>query len=132
MSNREKVLAEIKQTLGQVPGFFESIPAESIEAEWALFKRFELEPSSIDPKVRELIGVAVAATGRCWYCTSFHSGLARLHGATDAEVQEAVHLAKHSTGWSVYLNGLNYDRERFQSELKEVGDYLKSKQLATA
>jgi AhpD family alkylhydroperoxidase len=132
MSNREKIFAEIKQTLGQVPGFFESIPDESLEAEWALFKRFELRPSAIDPKVRQLIGAAVAAAGHCWYCTNFHTGMARFHGATDAEVQEAVHLAKFGTGWSTYLNGLNYDRERFQRELEEVGGYLKSQQLATA
>ncbi len=132
MSNRQKIFAEIKRTLGQVPGFFESIPDESLEAEWELFKRFELLPSAIDPKMRELIGVAVAAAGRCWYCTNFHSANARLHGATDAEVQEAIHLAKHSTGWSTYLNGLNYDRERFLRELEDIGDYVKSQRLATA
>jgi AhpD family alkylhydroperoxidase len=132
MSTREKVFAEIKQSFGQVPGFFKSIPDESLEAEWALFKRFELQPSSIEPKARELIGAAVAAAQHCWYCTNFHSAMARFHGATDAEVQEAVHFAKFSTGWSTYLNGLNYDRERFQRELEEVGGYLNRQQLATA
>ena len=123
--SKEEIYAEIKQALGQVPGFFESIPEESLEAEWALFKRFELLPSSLEPKVRELIGTAVAAAEHCWYCSNFHGGLARFHGATEAEVQEAVHLAKFSTSWSTYLNGTLYDRDRFLSELHEVAGYLK-------
>ena len=121
---REQIFAEIKQALGIVPGFFETIPEESIEAEWALFRRFELMPSSLEPKTRELIGAAVAATEHCWFCTNFHSGLARFHGATEAEIQEAVHFAKFSTGWSTYLNGINYDHDRFMSELEQIGAYL--------
>lgn len=123
--SKEEIYAEIKQALGQVPGFFETIPEESLEAEWKMFKRFELQPSNLEPKVRELIGAAVAAAEHCWYCANFHGGLARFHGATEEEVQEAVHFAKFSTGWSAYLNGILYDKERFLTELHAVGDYLK-------
>jgi AhpD family alkylhydroperoxidase len=130
--SKEEIFAEITQALGKVPGFFESIPEESLEAEWALFKRFELSPSSLEPKVRELIGIAVAASEHCWYCANFHTGLARFHGATDDEVQEAVHFAKFSTGWSTYLNGLVYDQEKFLSELHEVGAYLDSQRKQQA
>ena len=122
--SKEQIYEEMTQLLGQVPGFWKSIPDESLEGEWAVFKRFELEASSIDPKTRELIGAAVAASQHCWYCTNFHTGLARFHGATEAEIQEAVHLAKFSTGWSTYLNGMNYDRDQFLKELHEIGDYI--------
>jgi AhpD family alkylhydroperoxidase len=121
---KEEIYSEIKAALGIVPGFFESIPEESLEAEWTLFKRFALQPSSLEPKVRELIGAAVAAAEHCWYCAHFHSSLARFHGATEAEIQEAVHFAKFSTGWSSYLNGILYDHDRFLEELQEVGTYL--------
>ncbi len=122
--SKEQVYAEMKQALGQVPGFFETIPEESLEAEWALFKRFELEASAIEPKTRELIGAAVAASQHCWYCANFHGGLARFHGATEAEVQEAVHLAKFGTSWSTYLNGMLYPHDAFLKELGEVAAYL--------
>jgi AhpD family alkylhydroperoxidase len=126
---KEQIYQEVRQALGQVPGFIQSIPEESLEAEWSLFKRFELEPSSIDPKNRELIGAAVAAAQHCWYCTNFHTALAKFHGATEAEIQEAVHIAKHSTGWSTYLNGTGYDHDQFLNELQAVGAHLqKSRQ----
>ena len=123
--SKQEIYSEIRQALGQVPGFFESIPEDSLEAEWKMFKRFELLPSSLPPKTRELIGVAVAAAEHCWYCSNFHGGLARFHGATEEEVQEAVHFAKFSTGWSTYLNGTLYDHDRFLKELHAVGDHLK-------
>jgi AhpD family alkylhydroperoxidase len=122
--SREKVYAEIKETLGQVPGFFEEMPDECIEGEWQLFKAFELEESSIPPKYRELIGVAIASAGHCWYCTNFHSALAHFHGASEREIKEAALLAKFGTGWSSYLNGINYDKEQFKRELVQVGEHL--------
>jgi AhpD family alkylhydroperoxidase len=126
---KEKIYEEMTQSLGQVPGFFKSIPDESLEGEWSLFKRFSMQPSAIEPKTRELIGAAVAAAQHCWYCAHFHTGLARFHGATEAEIQEAVHLAKHTTGWSSYLNGIVYDHDQFLKELNEIGNYLqKSRQ----
>jgi AhpD family alkylhydroperoxidase len=124
---REKIYEEMREILGQVPGFFKNIPDDCIESEWELFKRFELGDTPIPPKYRELIGVAVAAAQHCWYCTNFHSALARFHGADESEVQEASLLAKFGSGWSTYLNGTLYDRERFLKELEEVGQHLMSK-----
>ena len=126
--SREDVYAEMKETIGRVPGFFENMPDDSIVMEWDLFKRYVLkEDSEIPPKYRELIGIAVAAATHCWYCSNFHTGTAKLHGATDEEIQEAVHLAKFGTSWSTYLNGSLYDKERFLKELHEVGEYLSGK-----
>jgi AhpD family alkylhydroperoxidase len=126
--SKEEAFNEMREILGKVPGFFEDMPADCVEGEWKLFKRFELEETSIPPKYRELIGVGVAASQHCWYCTNFHTALAKFHGATDAEVQEASLLAKFGTGWSTYLNGTLYDRDRFLRDLEEIGAYLKSKQ----
>ncbi len=123
--SRLEIHAEIKEALGIVPGFFEGMPDDSLEREWGLFKRYVLqEEGEIPPKYRELIGVAAAAAKQCWYCSNFHSGVARLHGATDAEIQEAVHLAKFGAGWSAYLNGTLYDKDQFLKELSEVGEYV--------
>ena len=125
--SRDAIHAEMKQILGQVPGFLGSLPPDTLEAEWALFKRFELADTTIPPKMRELIGVAVASAEHCWYCTQFHGAMARFHGATEAEVQEASHLAKFGAGWSAYLNGIGYDREKFLRELHEIGAHLSAK-----
>lgn len=126
--NREEIYTEIKDALGLVPKFFEDMPEDSLEIEWDLFKRYVLqEESEISPKYRELIGIAVAAAKQCWYCSNFHTGMAKLHGATDKEIQEAVHLAKFSAGWSAYINGTVYDRDQFKKEIQQVGAYLSDK-----
>ncbi len=125
--SRETVHGEMNQILGQVPGFFKSMPDDTIDGEWSVFKRFELGETAIPAKYRELIGVAVASALHCWYCSNFHSALAKFHGASDAEVQEAAHFAKFTAGWSTYLNGTLYDHDRFLKELKAIGEHLSKK-----
>jgi AhpD family alkylhydroperoxidase len=126
--NRQEIHTEIQTALGLVPGFFKGMPDDSLEMEWGLFKRYVLqEESQIPPKYRELIGVAAAAARQCWYCSNFHTGGAKHHGAPDEEIQEAVHLARFGAGWSAYLNGTVYDRDLFMRELQEVGGYLSNK-----
>ncbi|MEI6856079.1 carboxymuconolactone decarboxylase family protein [Psychrilyobacter sp.] len=123
--NKNEIFMERKEALGLVPGFFKEIPEDSLAMEWNLFKRYVLKKDSeIPSKYRELIGLGVAAANQCWYCVNFHTGLAKLHGATDAEIQEAVHLSKFGTGWSVYLNGTLFDKDQFMKELQEIGKYL--------
>jgi AhpD family alkylhydroperoxidase len=107
-----------------IPTFFKNIPDEVLDKEWALLKRWELEETRIPNKYKELLMLAVHAETRCRYCTLFHTEVARLFGATDEEIQEAVLLAKHTVGWSVYLNGIQEDYDRFASELEQIGQHM--------
>jgi len=129
---RKQVEAEIKQELGLVPGFFKSIPDNYIDLEWELFKRLELGETLIPNKYKELMGVALHSETKCRYCTLFHTEAAKLFGATDEEIQEAVHYAKMSLGWSAYINGMKTDYDEFEAELKKVVEHVKSKQMEHA
>ena len=51
--------------------------------------------------------------------------MAKLFGATDKEIEEAVHYAKSSAGWSAYLNGMQVDYEQFKNELRRSGEHVK-------
>lgn len=134
--SRAEVEKEMKETLGLVPGFFDRFPEETLDYEWELFKRFELaEPITtqgvhIPAKYRQLMGVALHSETKCHYCTLFHTEVAKLFGATDAEIQEAVHYAKHSLGLSAYLNGIRQDYDEFEAELGKIGDFLGRKAKA--
>jgi AhpD family alkylhydroperoxidase len=97
-----EVEADIKETLGLVPHFFSRIPDSLLEPEWEIFKRMELGETLIPNKYKELMGVALHAETKCYYCTLFHTEAAKVFGATDEETQEAVHYAKTSLGWSAY------------------------------
>ncbi|MBO8191068.1 carboxymuconolactone decarboxylase family protein [Streptomyces oryzae] len=125
--SRAEVEAEIKETLGLVPHFFGAIPDDLLDAEWEVFKKLELGETLIPNKYKELIGIALHSETKCRYCTLFHTEAAKLFGATDEEIQEAVHYAKSSLGWSAYLNGMREDYDDFAREMSEVKDYLSAK-----
>lgn len=122
--SRNDVEQDIRETLGLVPSFFERIPDDVLDHEWELFKHWELEETQIPFKYKELLMLAVHAETRCRYCLLFHTEVAKLYGATDEEIQEAVHLAKHTIGWSAYINGIREDYDRFEEELHQIGAHL--------
>ena len=123
---RQKVYDQIKGTLGSVPCFFKSIPDATLATEWNLMVKVQMGPGPIPNKYRELMGVAIAATTKCKYCTLFHTELAKLNGATDAEIEDAVHFAKSSAGWSTYLNGMQMDYDQFKKETRQIVSYVRA------
>lgn len=127
---RSEVEKEMKETLGLVPGFFQRVPDEFFDYEWELFKRLELGETLIPNKYKELMGIAIHSETKCRYCTLFHTEAAKLFGATDEEIQEAVHYAKMSVGWSAYLNGMQTDYDMFEEELERIVDHIKEKEPA--
>jgi len=125
---KKEIYNEIEQTFGLVPSMFKSIPDSSLEMEWKLFKQVQFEEGPIPNKYRELIGVAVSAISKCHYCSFYHTELAKLNGATDAEIEDAVHYAKSSAGWSTYVNGMQIDFDQFKSEVLKACDHVRSMQ----
>lgn len=121
---RAEVTQEMREILGTVLASFDRIPDEFVEAEWDLVKRVEFGETLIPNKYKELIGLAVAAVSRCRYGTLLHAEAARLHGATDAELAEAVHYAKLVSGWSVDLNGLRVDYGVFAAQVEQMVAFL--------
>jgi AhpD family alkylhydroperoxidase len=118
----------MEETFGFVPGFFKLLPDASLELEWRLFLAVQFEAGPIPNKYRELIGVAISATTHCRYCIAYHTELARLTGATDEEIEDAVHYAKSSAGWSTYLNGMQVDLDEFKREVKAAVAHARARQ----
>ena len=124
--NREEIYKEIEEMFGLVPSMFKSVPDSSLKLEWQLFKTVQFEEGPIPNKYRELIGVALSAISKCRYCSFYHTELAKLNGATDAEIEDAVHYAKSSAGWSAYINGLQIDYETFKNEVSRACEHVRS------
>jgi AhpD family alkylhydroperoxidase len=93
-------------------------------------KRVQFEEGPIPNKYRELMGIGIAASTKCRYCTFFHTEMAKLYGATKEEIEDAVHYAKSSAGWSTYINGLQLDFEEFKSEILQACEHVRSMQTA--
>lgn len=130
--SRAEVYAEMESMLGLVPTFMKSIPDSTLGLEWELMKRVQMVAGPIPNKYRELIGVAVSAATKCEYCIYFHTEFARLNGATEAEIEDALHYVKSTTGWSTYINGSQADLEVFKAEVKAIVAYLQKQAAASA
>ena len=71
--SRAEIEADIRETLGIVPGFFGGLPDYLLESEWTSFKSLELGETAIPNKYKELIGLGISAATRCKYCAYFHT-----------------------------------------------------------
>ncbi len=114
---RREVYQEAEQIFGLVPDWIKGMPDSAIGEMWELMKKVQMsDKTAIPPKFKELIGLAVASSLHCRYCTYFHTEAAKLNGATDEEVKEAVLMGSLTTLFSTYLNGSQTDFEHFKQE----------------
>jgi AhpD family alkylhydroperoxidase len=113
--------ADIGRTLGFVPRFFLEFPPQVLPGTWDEMKTLQLNPKTALPgKVKELIGLGVAAQVPCKYCIIAHTELGRLNGASEAEIGEAVAMAAITRHWSTYLNGTLTDETKFRSDITQI------------
>ena len=117
----EAAYAEMNQLFGGVPSTMQVYPKSAVPAGWALIKETDLnENTALSPKIRELIGLAVAAQIPCRYCIYYHTVAAKAAGATEEEIREAVHVSSLVRHWSTLLQGNDYDLEAFKMETDEA------------
>ncbi|MBA8889044.1 AhpD family alkylhydroperoxidase [Dokdonella fugitiva] len=116
--------AEMRRMFGRVPGFVEAFPDAGIAGAWDEFKAVQLSgDSALSPKVKELIGLAVAAQIPCQYCVYFHAKSAKADGASDEEIKEAVAMAAVTRHWSTVINGAQVDFATFRDEVDAMMRY---------
>jgi AhpD family alkylhydroperoxidase len=113
--------ADIQKTLGFVPHFFTEIPEQMLPGTWEEMKTLQMNPNTaLPPKVKELIGLGVAAQIPCKYCIEAHTEFAKLNGATEAELGDAVGMAAITRHWSTVLNGIQTDEGKFRGEINRI------------
>jgi AhpD family alkylhydroperoxidase len=118
--------ADIQKTLGFVPGFFKAFPEAALPGVWQEMKGLQLNPqSALDGRAKELIGLAVAAQVPCQYCIYAHIEFAKLNGASEAELGEAVAVAGMERHWSAYFYGMQLDETKFKSEVARIVENAK-------
>lgn len=128
--NKQQIFREMEETVGVVPSFFKPLQNGMLEPEWQLFKQTEMVEGPIPHKYRQLIGLAVSATIKCKYCIHYHTEMAKLYGASDAELEDALYTTKCTVGWSAHISGLQTDFEQFRREVRQACEHVKSSRLA--
>lgn len=117
----KSALAEIQAAFGTVPEFLARVPPAALPGAWAEMRDVELDgKTAIDPKTKSLISLAVAAQIPCRYCLIADSAFARLGGATDAEIAEAITMASIVRHWSTLMNGLQLDEVAFKRDVDRI------------
>ena len=123
---------ELETTFGFVPSFALTTTPIGLRSWWTGMRDFQLsDKTALNGKVKELIGLGVSSQIPCHYCVLFHTEAARLNGATENEIQEAIFMASLTRQGSTILNGALLDQNTFDKELRDIVAYLK-KQAANA
>jgi AhpD family alkylhydroperoxidase len=118
--------ADVQKTIGFVPQFILKFPDAALPGVWEELKGLQMNPSTALPgRTKELIGLGVSAQIPCHYCIVGHTEFAKLNGASDAEIGEAVAMAAITRHWSTFLNGIQTDETRFRAEIARIVDNAK-------
>lgn len=126
LGNTSGIREEMKQMLGQVPGWVGAMPDSALPGFWSMMRDFQLAETAIPNKYKELIGLAVSGATRCRYCALFHTEAAKLFGATDEEIGEASMMAAHTMGASTFVNAMQIDHDAFKRETLEIVSYVRA------
>lgn len=123
----QDIRQELEQSFGIVPSFARALPPTELRLWWSAVRDFQMSDKTALPnKVKELIGLGVAAQIPCQYCIIFHTEAARLNGASEQELQEAIFMSSLTRQGSTVLNGVMLDVPTFQEEMRQIVDYLKT------
>jgi len=116
-TSAERAYQDIEATLGIVPSHFKAYPPSAVAGAWEMTKGLLMgEGNTLEPKVKSLIAVAVAAQIPCQYCVWLETKSAKAAGASDAEVSEAVAQAAYVRHWSTVIHGSQIDFSTFKAE----------------
>ncbi len=124
----ELAYQDIQQTFGSVPEFLRQFPKSAIVGAWNEMKGIETNPKgAISGKDRELIGLAVAAQIPCKYCVYFHTQAAKLNGATENEIREALVQSSITRHWSVVMSAPGVSSSRLRSDVSQAARFVKAR-----
>jgi AhpD family alkylhydroperoxidase len=98
----------------------ETYPDHALQSALEARGVLEGEGAALEAKTRELIALGVAAQIPCAYCAYAHTKKAHAHGASEAEIREAVATAATVRQWSTVLNGMQYDLDDFKAEYDKL------------
>ena len=126
----KKAEAEMEAVFGTVPIMLKVYPDHLRAGAWEWFKATLSPDADISVKYTQLIALGVASQIPCDYCVYAHTTMAKMHGATDAEIKEAVASAANTRHWSTVLNGTDVSLDEFKKEWDGILDHLKKQSEA--
>ncbi len=105
----------MEKAFGTFPSWMKAYPKHLRNAAWELIKARRSPNAAIPPKYDELIQLGVASQVPCKYCIYFHTGMAKMFGATNEEIQEAIASAAFTRHWSTVMHGAGLNFKAFKA-----------------
>jgi AhpD family alkylhydroperoxidase len=111
----------VTQLLGSAPEFLQRFPGVARAGAWRQMRDVQMNPATaLSGKNKELIGLAVASQVPCRFCIVAHTEFAKLNGATEAEINEAIAMAAFTRDMSTLLNGMQVDEAQFRKDVDHL------------
>jgi AhpD family alkylhydroperoxidase len=120
LTDAKSVTTELKQQFGFVPEFVTKFPSEALAGAWRMERDVEMTPSALPDKYKSLVGLAVAAQIPCRYCLAADTEFAKLAGATDREIAEAVAMAGFTRQEGTFMTGLAIDEAGYRKDMDRI------------
>jgi AhpD family alkylhydroperoxidase len=121
ITDTASVYKDAEQSFGFVPEFVKRFPVEALPGAWLTFRNVELNPHSALPgKIKSLIGLAVSSQIPCRYCIIADTEFAKLDGATDREVTEAVTAGAMVRQYITLVEGLGVDEKAYRRDWERL------------
>jgi len=90
----KELLERVEKETGEIPLIYKKMAQRpEVLISHLLYKCAVTETSTLEPKIVELICLAVGSALNCPHCTEYHMRAAKAKGATKDEILEAILLA---------------------------------------
>jgi AhpD family alkylhydroperoxidase len=105
-------------TLGPDAAELNVLPDSFFAPTWAQARNLWIDGHyQIPPKYRALISLAVSAQIPCQFCIYADTSDAKVFGASEQEIKEAVMFAAMTRQWSTLMNGNMADLDAYKKEI---------------
>jgi AhpD family alkylhydroperoxidase len=121
ITDANSVFKDVQQTFGFVPEFMKRFSPEALPGAWLNMREVEMNPTSALPsKIKSLIGLAVSAQIPCRYCVAANTEFAKLDGATDREIAEALTEGAMARQFITLIEGLQIDEKAYRHDWERL------------
>ncbi len=128
ITDADSVYKDCERQFGLVPSVGKAVPKASIPGAYKILKSIIFNPNSHIPnKIKALIVLGVASQIPCKHCIYWETEMAKLYGASEQEIAEAVEMAATTRYWSTWLNGNQFDEKKFKKEVDKAFSHLEKK-----
>jgi AhpD family alkylhydroperoxidase len=121
ITDAASVYRDVEASFGFIPEFVKRVPPEALPGAWLTFRDFEGNPTTAIPaKVKSLIGLAVSSQIPCRYCIVADTEFAKLDGASDREITEAVTIGAMARQYITLIEGLQVDEKAYRRDWERL------------